>query len=48
MEDKNKKDLIKVDTKKQDSKDSSVIEKKKSSFSKKKKLKNMLQLELLM
>ena len=29
MEDKNKKDLIKVDTKKQDSKDSSVIEKKK-------------------
>ena len=48
MENNKKKDSIKINTKKLDTKDSSVIEKKKSSFSIKKKLKNMLQLELLM
>ena len=48
MEDKKKIDSIKINTKKLDTKDSSFIEKKKSSFSKKKELKNMLQLELLM
>ena len=48
MEDKKKEDSIKINTKKLDTKDSSIIEKKKSSFSKKKKLKNKLQLELLM
>ena len=48
MEDKKKEDSIKINTKKLDTKDSSIIEKKKSSFSKKKELKDMLQLELLM
>ena len=48
MEDKKKIDSIKTNIKKHDAKDSNFIEKKKSSFSKKKKLKNMLQLELLM
>ena len=48
MEDKKKKDSIQINTKKLDTKDLSLIEKKKSSFSKKKELKNMLQLELLM
>ena len=48
MKDNEKKDSIKINTKKLDTKDSSIIEKKKSSFSKKKELKNMLQLELLM
>ena len=47
MEDK-KKDSIKIDTKEPDTKDSSFTKKKKSSFSRKKELKNMLQLELLM
>ena len=37
MEDKNKKDSIKIGTKKLDTKDSSITEKVKSSFSKKKK-----------
>ena len=36
MEDKKKEDSIKINTKKFDTKDSSVIEKKKSNFSKKK------------
>ncbi len=48
MENKKNKDSIKIDTKKLDTKDSSFKEKKKTTFSKKKKLKNMLQLELLM
>ena len=48
MEDKKKEDSIKINTKKLDTKESSFIEKKKSSFSKKKELKDMLQLELLM
>ena len=37
MEDKKKKDSIKINTKKLDTKDSSLIEKKNYSFSKKKK-----------
>ena len=37
MEDKKKKDSIKINTKKLDTKDSSFVEKKKSSFSIKKK-----------
>ena len=45
MENKKKGDSVKINTVKSDTKDSSFIEKKKSSFSKKKKLKNMLQLE---
>ena len=48
MEDKKKKESIKDNTKKIETKDSSLIEKKKSSFSKKKELKNKLQTELLM
>ncbi len=39
MEDKKKKDSIKINTKKVDMKDPTIIEKKKSSFSKKKGIK---------
>ena len=42
MENKKINDLKKINTKKLDTKDSSFIEKKKSSFSKKKRLKNKL------
>ena len=42
MEDKKKKDSIKINTKKLDTKDSSFIEKKKSSFSKKKRIKKQV------
>ena len=42
MEDKKKKDSIKINTKNLDTKDSSFIEKKKSSFSKKKRIKSKI------
>ena len=42
------KDKKNIDTKKIDAKETSSIEKKKSSFKKKKKLKKIFQLELLM